>query len=72
MTLSLASIEPLKVETPAVTIKPPVVALNPFPAVTTPTESILVTSILVTSKSAANVLTPAVTTRPPAVTLTPV
>ena len=32
------------VETPAVTTIPPVVALNPFPAVTKPTESILVTS----------------------------
>ena len=33
-----------KVETPAVTIKPPVVALNPLPAVIIPTESTLVTS----------------------------
>ena len=33
-----------KVAIPAVTIKPPVVALNPLPAVTNPTESTFVTS----------------------------
>ena len=42
--LSLASIEPSKVEIPAVTTRPPVVTLTPLPAVTIPTESTLVTS----------------------------
>ena len=35
---------PLNVEIPDATSIPPVVALNPLPAVTIPTESILVTS----------------------------
>ena len=52
LTFSLRRVPPLKfaplnVEIPAVTLIPCAVTLTPFPAVTTPTESIFVTSSLV-------------------------